>query len=111
MNRAGELDLLGGQIAVRIVRKLLAQDQNAVERSSQFMGHVGKKLRLVFGSESQFFSLFFDGTAGLINFLVLTFDLHVLLSKLLGLLRELFVGLLQFFLLRLKLGSQLLRLL
>ena len=37
VNGAGELDLLGQQVAVRIFRKLLAEDQDAVERRAQLV--------------------------------------------------------------------------
>ena len=52
-----------------------------------------------------------SGAARLLDFLVLALDFHVLLGKLLGFLRQLLVGLLQFGLLGLKLGGQLLGLL
>ena len=48
---------------------------------------------------------------GLFDLVVLAFHFGVLLSELLGLLRELLVGLLQLFLLRLQFRGQLLRLL
>src|SRR5438105_14639940 len=35
MDRAGELDLLRAQIAVRVFAKLLAEDQDAIERRAQ----------------------------------------------------------------------------
>ena len=58
-------------------------------------------------------SLAFSSTARarLLDFLVLAFHFHVLFGELLGFLRQLLVGLLQFGLLRLQLGGQLLRLL
>ena len=49
--------------------------------------------------------------AGLLDFLVLAFDFDVLFGELLRFLRQLLVGLLQFFLLHLEFGGQLLRLL
>ncbi len=41
---AGKLDLLGLEIAVGIVRELLAQDQDRVERRAQLVAHVGQEL-------------------------------------------------------------------
>ena len=56
-------------------------------------GAVGEEFRFVLGGERKLLGLFFNGAAGLVNFLVLTFHFHVLFGKLLGLLRKLFVGL------------------
>ena len=111
VNGAGELDLLGRQVAVRVVAELLAQNQNAVERRAQLVRHVGQEFGFVLRSERQFLGFFFQSAAGLLDFLVLAFDFDVLLGELLRFLRELLVGLLQLFLLRLQFGSQLLRLL
>ncbi len=82
-----------------------------VERRAQLVRHVGQELRLVLRSERQFAGLFFQRAAGLLDFLVLAFHFVVLFGELLRLLRELFVGLLQFLLLRLQFGGELLRLL
>ncbi len=111
MNRARELDLLVRQVAIGVIAELLAQNKDAVERRAQFVGHVGQEFGFVFGSERQFLGFFFQSAARLLDFLVLAFDFHVLLGELLRLLRQLFVGLLQFLLLRLQLDGQLLRLL
>ena len=111
VNGARELDLLGSEVAVGVVAELLAEHQNAVERRAEFVRHVGEEFRFVFRSEGEFLGLFFEGAAGLLDFLVLALDFDVLLGQLLCLLRELLVGLLELFLLRLKLGCQLLRLL
>ena len=105
MNGAGELTCLRGQIPIGVLAQLLAQDQDAVERRAQLMGHVGQELGLVLGSQGQFLGFFFQGPAGLLNFLVLALHFHVLFGQLLGFLRELLVGLLQFCLLRLQLGA------
>ena len=111
VNGARELDLLGRQVAVRVVAELLAQHQNAVERRAQLVRHVGQEFGLVLRGERQFLGLLFQRAAGLLDFLVLAFDFDVLLGKLLRFLRQLLVGLLQLFLLRLQFGGQLLRLL
>ncbi len=111
MNRSGEFNLLGCKVLVRVVAELLAKNENAVQRRAQLMGHVGQELGLVLGRQRQFLGLFFDRPARLLNFLVLAFHLDVLLGELLGFLRQLLIGLLQFCLLALKLAGQLLGLL
>ncbi len=79
-------------------------------RRAQFMRHVCQKLRFVFGGQRQLLCLALKCAARLLNLLVLAFHLDVLFGQLLCLLRKLFVGLLQLFLLRLQFGRQLLRL-
>ena len=108
---ARELDLLGGQVAFRIVGELLAQDQDRIERRAQLVRHVGEEFRLVLRCERKLGGLFFDRAAGKLDFLVLALHLDVALGQLLRLLLELLVGLLQLALLRLQLGGELLRLL
>ncbi len=110
VNGAGKFHLLRREVSVRVVAQLLAQHENAVERSAQLVRHVGQELRLVLGCERELFCLLFESAPGLLDFLVLAFHFDVLLGQLLSFLRELFVGLLQFFLLRLQLDGQLLRL-
>jgi hypothetical protein len=110
VNGAGKFNLLRRQIVVRIFAELLAKNENTIQRRAQLVRHVRQEFRLVLGSEREFFCLLFQSTAGLLDFLVLAFDFDVLLGELLRLLRQLLVGLLQFFLLRLQFGGQLLRL-
>ena len=107
---AGELDLLRRQVAVGVVAELLAEDQDAVERRAQLVRHVGEELGFVFRGQRQLGRLFFERAARLLDLLVLSLDLDVALGELLRLLLELLVGLLQFALLRLQFGGQLLRL-
>ncbi len=111
VNGARELDLLGRQVAIGIVAELLAQNQNAVQRRAQLVRHVGQEFGLVLGGERQFFGFFFQARRGLFDFLILAFHFDVLFGELLRFLRQLLVGLLQFSLLRLQFGGQLLRLL
>ena len=92
---AGEFDLLGRQVAVRVVGELLAEDQDAVERRAQLVRHVGEELGLVLRGERQLGRLFLERAAGLLDFLVLALDFDVALGELLRLLLELLVGLLQ----------------
>ena len=107
----GELDLLRGQIAVRVFAQLLTEDQDAVQRRAQLVRHVGEELGFVFRGQRQLGGLLLERAAGLLDFLVLRLDLDIALGKLLRLLFELLVGLLQFALLRLQFGGELLRLL
>src|SRR5579862_1775128 len=111
VNGAGELDLLPGQIAFRVVGKLLAENQDRVERRAQLMRHVGEELRLVLGCQRKLGGLLFECPASLLDFLVLALYLDVALGELLRLLLELLVGLLQLPLLRLQFSRELLRLL
>src|SRR5690349_7039771 len=110
MDRAGKLDLLRGQIALRIVCELLAKDQDGIKRRTQLVRHVGEEFGLVLGGQSKLGCFFLERAAGLLDFLVLALDFDVSLGELLGLLLELLVGLLQLLLLRLQLGGKLLRL-
>src|SRR5579872_4756058 len=110
VNRAGEFDLPRREIAVGVVGELLAENEDAVQRRAQLVRHVREEFRFVLRSECKLRRFLFDGAAGLFDFLILTFDFDVLFGKLLRFLRELFVGLLQFALLRLQFGRELLRL-
>ena len=110
MNRAGELDLLVGQVALRILGELLAEDEDAVERRSELVRDVGEEFRLVLRGEGQLCGLVLERQPRLLDLLVLPLDLDVLFDKLLGFLRERPVGLLQLLLASLELARQLLRL-
>ena len=111
MDGARELDLLGGQVALRIVGQLLAENEDRVERRAQLVRHVRQEFRFVFRRERKLGRLLFQRAAGLFDFLVLALDLDVALCELLRLLFELLVGLLQLLLLRLQFACELLRLL
>ena len=111
MDRPGELDLLRGQIAVRVFAQLLTEDQDAVQRRPQLVRHVGEEFGFVFRGKRQFGGLLLEGATGTLDFLVLRLDLDIALGKLLRFLFELLIGLLQFPLLRLQFGGELLRLL
>ena len=111
VNGARELDLLAGEVAVRVLGQLLAQDQDAVERRAQLVRHVGEELGLVLRGERELGGLLLDRAPRLLDFLVLRLDLDVAVGELLRLLLELLVGLLQLALLGLQLGGELLGLL
>src|SRR5262249_56373398 len=55
-----ELDLLGGEVSLRVLRQLLRQDQQAVERRPQLVRHVGEELALVLGGKRQLLGLLFQ---------------------------------------------------
>ena len=75
------------------------------------MRHVGQEFRFVLRRQRQFRGLFFNRATRLFDLLVLALHLHVSFGKLLRLLFQLLVGLLQLALLRLQFGCELLRLL
>ena len=63
VDRAGELDLLLGEVALRVVGQHLRQDQQAVERRAQLVAHVGQELGLVLRGQRQLLGLFLDRAA------------------------------------------------
>ncbi len=111
MNGAREFDLLVRQVAVRIFGKLLAENQNAVERRPQLVRHVGKELGFVLRCQRKFGRLLFERSPRLLDFLILAFHFKVSFGKLLGFLLKLVVCLLQLSLLRLQFSGELLGLL
>ena len=100
-----------GEVAVGVLGELLAEDQDRVQRRAQLVRHVRQELRLVARGERELGGFLFHRAAGLVDLLVLALDLGVLRGEQPRFLRELVVGLLQLFLLRLQLGGELLRLL
>ena len=107
---AGELDLLGGEVARGVFGELLAEDEDGVERRAQLVGHVRQELGLVLRGQRQLGGFFLERVAGLLDLGVLALDLGVLLGEQLRLGAQLLVGLLQFALARLQLDGELLRL-
>ncbi len=69
------------EVALRVLRELLAQDQDAVERRAQLVRHVREELGLVARSERELGGLFLERLAGLLDFLVLALHLGVLLGE------------------------------
>ena len=108
---AGEIDLLGQEVAAGVVGQLLAEDEDRIERRAQLVGHVGEELGLVLGGEGKLGGLFLERAAGLLDLAVLQLDLGVLLGEQPGLGAQFLVGLLKLALARLELDGQLLRLL
>ena len=101
----------GAQVLVRVLRELLAEDQDAVERRAQLVRHVGQELGLVARGERQLGGLLLQRAPRQLDFLVLALDFRVLLGEQLRLVGQLLVRLLQLGLLRLQLAGELLRLL
>ncbi len=95
LDRAGELDLLFGQVAVSIVAEQLGEDQRRVERRAQLVRHVGEKIRFVAAGLLQFRRLGLNDVLGARQFVLLCL-------KRLRLLFELVIGLFQLCLLLLK---------
>ena len=108
MNGAGEFGLFGGQIAVRIFRQLLTENENAVQRGAQLVAHIGQELGLVFRGQRELGGFFFQRAAGLFDFLVLALHFEIALGQLRRFLFQLLIGLLQFGLLRLQFAGELL---
>ena len=71
VDRLGEADLLGGEVAVRVLGQDLRENQQTVERRPELVRHVGQELRLVLGDEGELLGLFLQRHLGLLHFLVL----------------------------------------
>ncbi len=92
----GVLDLLRAEVVRRVLRQQPRQDEQAVQRRAQLMGHVGEELRLVPGRQGELPGPFLDFLPGLLDLEVLDLDVVVLASQQSRLLRQLGVGTLQF---------------
>ena len=110
VDRLRELDLLAGQVAVRVLAQLVGQDQQAVERRAQLVRHVGEELGLVLRGQRELLGLLLERLAGLLDLLVLALDLLVLVREQARLFLQLLVGLLQLLLAALQLLGERLRL-
>ncbi len=102
MNRLGKLDLFVGKIVFTVLGQLARKNQHAVERGAQFVRHVGDKFRFVPGGQSQLLGLLFHLPARFFYLAVLGFDFCLLPRQERRLVLQLFVGLLQLFLLALQ---------
>ena len=58
--RAREFDLTARQIAIRVVRQLLTENQDAVQGRAQLMRHVGQKLGFVLRGQRELGRLFLN---------------------------------------------------
>src|SRR6266699_1477489 len=97
-----KLDLFLVEVGIVVFRKLVRENQHAVERRAQLVRHVGQKFRFVFRSQRQLLGLFFHFPASFFHFAVLGFYFGLLPRQQRGLLLQLLVRLLQFFLLTLQ---------
>src|SRR2546430_17014954 len=61
----------------RVLRELLAENQDAVERCAQLVRHVRQELRLVARGERELRRLLLERAPGELDLLVLALDLHV----------------------------------
>ena len=101
----------GGEVALGVLRELIREDEQAVERRAQLVRHVREELGLVLRGERELLGLLLERLAGLLDLAVLALDLDVLLGEQARLFAELLVRLLQLFLLALQLPRERLRLL
>ena len=112
VDRARELDLARRQVAVRIVAKLLAQDQNANSAACAARATCWRGTPTCTSTSAPVPPpVSSSARARLLDLLVLALHLDVLFGKLLRLLLQLLVGLLQLALLGLQFAGKLLRLL
>jgi hypothetical protein len=102
--------LLARQVAGGILRQLLTQDQDRVQRRAQLVRHVRQELGLVLRSERQFGRLRLQRATGLLHLGILALDLGILLGQESRLGAEFFVRVLQLALPRLQFDRELLRL-
>ena len=93
-----------------VLGQLVGEDQQAVERRAQLVGHVGEELGLVLRGERELRRLLLERLARLLDLLVLALDLDVLVREQARLLLELLVRLLELLLLALELAGERLRL-
>jgi hypothetical protein len=82
VDRAGELDLAGAQVLVRVVGQQPRQQQQRVERRAQLVAHVGQELRLVLAGGGELLGLLLDAAPGRVDLHVLDLDVAVLLGEL-----------------------------
>ena len=95
------LHLFRAEIACRVLREQLRQDQQAVQRGTQFVAHVRQELRLVLRGERELLRARLEFLACLLDLEVLLLDVAVLRRQQRRLLLQLGVGTLQFLLPRL----------
>ena len=70
-NGARKLHLFRGQVAIRIRRKLIGENEQAVQRRAQLVGHVREELGLVARGERELLRFAFQRLARLLDFAVL----------------------------------------
>jgi len=75
------LDLRVGHVVVGVLLELGGEDQQAVERRAQLMGHVRDELGLVLRRHRELAGLLLDLELGLLDLLILLLGLDVLLGE------------------------------
>ncbi len=106
----GELDLLRGQVLLRVLGEQPGQQQQRVQRGTQLVAHVRQELRLVRRGAAELLRLLLEAEPGELDLAVLDLDVALLLGEQLGLLLQFGVGALQLGRLLLHLLGQPLRL-
>jgi hypothetical protein len=110
VDRARELHLLVGEVALDVAGELVGEDEQRVERRAQLVRHVREELGLVLRREGELPRLLFQRLAGLLHLAVLALHLLVLVGQQPRLLLQLLVRRLQFLLAALQLLREGLRL-
>ncbi len=95
-----------GHVVVGVVLELLGQDQQAVQRGAELVGHVGDELGLVLRRDRQLGGLLLEESLGLLDLLVPVGRLPVALGQEAGLALEALVGLAELALLGTELLGQ-----
>ncbi len=91
----GELHLLAREVSVAVLGERLRQDEQAVERRPELVGHVREELALVFRDELELLRLLFEASRRELHLLVLQLEQLRLVVQLGGLRLELRVRLLE----------------
>ncbi len=108
IDRLGKLDLFSAEVVLRVFRQQLGQDQRAVQRRAQFVGHVGEEFGFVLAGALQLFGAVFQLHLSLVQLDVLAVHGVALVGEGLGLFGQLLVGLLKLGLLGFQVGLGLL---
>ena len=95
---------LAVRLPPRVLREQPGEDQQAVQRGAQLVGHVREELRLVLRGERELPGPFLDLLPGQLDLRVLGLDVLLLRGEQLRLVLQVGVGLLQFLRPRLQLG-------
>jgi hypothetical protein len=81
MNGLGKFGLLGGQVLFLVFQKQPGEQQYAVKRRSELMGHVGHELRFVAAGDLKLPGFFFQFPVGFFQLGVLFFMSNFCVSK------------------------------
>ena len=78
---SANLTCLARQVALRVLRQHLRQNQQVVERRAQLVRHVRQELRFVLRGERKLLGLLFQRLLGLFHFAILALHLRLLLGQ------------------------------